>query len=209
MGLVLPQEESMPARRPLPEDTTERLKAAMKKAKTKDEYRRVLCVWLRQVLELNSTQIGAALLWSPSQVRVVHSRFLCEGEAAFAPEPGRGGRRRWLLTLEEECNLLRRVREEAWPDSTLEFRTVHQAVEKEAGRRVDAAFVHRMLKRHGWGRRAIIAIPCHQYPLDLPTGIRSPSKDRVPRSGVWQLLREDPEEWKPVLQRIQGVKSSG
>lgn len=199
----------MPARRPLPEDAAERLKTAMKKAKTKDEYRRVLCVWLRHVLGLNSTQIAAALLWSPTQVREVQSRFLRQGEAAFAPEPGRGGRRRWLLTLEEESKVLRRVREEAWPSSTLEFHTVQQAVEKAVGRSVDAALVHRMLKRHGWGRRATVFIPRHQYPAHMPTAVDSPGKDKPRRTGVWQLLVEDPVEWKPVLQKIQAAQRQG
>jgi hypothetical protein len=200
----------MPARRPLPEGTAEKLKAAMKKAKTKDEYRRVLCVWLRHVLGLSANQIGAVLLWSPAYVREVHSEYLRHGEAAFARRgPGRGGPRRWLLDRQDEFALLRRLRVEAWPSGTLEFRTVHQAVEKAVGRPVDPALVHRMLKRHGWGRQVIVAIARQQYPKHMPTAIVSAKKDKPPRTGVWQLLREDPEEWKPVLQKIPGVRSSG
>jgi len=201
----------MPARRPLPEDTAERLKAAMKKAKTRDEYRRMLCVWLRHVLGLNSAQISAALLWSASQVRLVQARYLREGEAAFASEPGRGGRRRCLLSDHDEGTLLCRLREEAFPSNVVDYRTVHRAVEKAVGRPVDPAAVHRMLTRHGWGRHALVTIPHQKLLAHLPTG-----KEEIPgeahRSGLWQLLRDDPEEWKPILQRIQeriqGVKVS-
>lgn len=196
----------MPASRRLPEDAAEKLKAAMKKAKTKDEYRRVLCVWLRH-LGFSSIEVAGVVLWSTHHVRRLQSRYFREGEAAFLP--GRGGRRHWLLTLEDEWSLLRRLREEAWPNGTLEFRTVHQAVEKEVGRPVDPALVHRMLKRHGWGRKAIVAIARQRYPAGMPTAIRSPRKDKALRTGVWYLLREDPEEWKPILQKMQGVKGSG
>jgi transposase len=176
----------MPRSYAVPEGTTEKLREALKRAKTADELRRVQCVWMRVALGMNSRQICKAVGWSDAYVRVVQSDFLREGTAALQNRK-RGGRRYQLMTREAEQALLYRIRAAAWPVGVLEFRDVHQAVEREVGRPVAPSTVHRMLTRHGWARRSLVAIARHGKANDAHFDARR-------RSGEWQSLRPESSE---------------
>ncbi len=56
----------MGALRPLPEGTVERLAPLLQETRSKAEYQRVPCVWLRATLGLSSRQIAEALGWQAS-----------------------------------------------------------------------------------------------------------------------------------------------
>ena len=177
----------MPKRIPPPDDWAEMLPPLLKSARTATELRHVLCIWMRLALGMTAEKIAIALGWSVRTVRQVQERFLREGKAAFE-KPGKGGRRNELMTREAESALLRRLREENFPNAVLEFRAVHQAVEKAVGREVLPSTVHRLLQRHGWQRVARVFIPKSHDP-------RVPVKrQRGPRTGQWSLLRPDTTE---------------
>lgn len=212
----------MPARRPLTEESTAEVKAVLKNSRSKDEFRRALCVWLREGLGMTVDQVAAAVGWSPAYVRLVKSKYLRKGASALEG-PGRGGRRRNVLSEADERKLLRRLRDDSWPNSVVDFRMIHQAVEKQAGRHVNPSIVQRMLSRHGWARGAWVAIPKH-YPSASVTARLFPSSPsgqadeaasapgqqphqpsepekphqadkarRARRSGVWYPLRDAAE----------------
>jgi transposase len=187
-----------------PDGTTEKLKAAMKKAKTKDEFRRVLCVWLRHSLGMKSPQVAKAVGWSVPFVRWVQARYLRFGEDVFRV-PIRGGRRRGVLDVKEEFALLRRLREEAWPNSVIDFRTVKQAVERAAGHPVAPSVVNRMLARHGWGRHATVRICRQTAPASMAPALHVPSSGV---SGVWYMPIDDSEEWKEIVQKMRADRRS-
>jgi transposase len=187
-----------------PEGTTEKLKAAMKKAKSKDEYRRVLCLWLRHGLGLRAPEVAKALGWSINFVRQVQSAYAHTGEEAFRA-PGRSWRRRNLLSIDAEEAVLRRLRENAWPNSIMDFRTVHRAVESAVGRPVAASIVNRMLTRHGWGRQATVFVAQHRTPASMAAAMQPPVRTR---SGVWYMPLDESEEWKAILQRLRGTEKA-
>ena len=95
----------MGARQVLPEGTVERLAPLLKEARSKAEYQRIECIWLRATLGLNARQIAEALGWQASSVRHVQARYFREGEASLRDQP-RGGRYPAHLTREEEQKLL-------------------------------------------------------------------------------------------------------
>jgi transposase len=182
-----------------PEGTTEKLKAALKKAKSKDDFRRVQCVWLRHGLGMKSRQVAEAVGWSAAFVRKVQAAYATTGEAALRA-PARGGGRRNILSRREEWAVLRRLREKAWPNSVIDFRSVHRAVESAAGRSVAPSIVHRMLVRHGWGRQATVFVAQHKTPASMAAALQAP----VPtRSGVWYMPLDESEEWKAIAQRLR------
>ena len=174
----------MPAPRPFPEGSKEKLRAALQRSKTKAQFQTVQCLWLRAALGLNSGQVAIAVGWTAGAVRKLQSQYLQKGEAALEG-PGRGGRRRQLLGLHGEYNLLRRLRKEAWPSGVLEFRTIQAAVEKAVGRELPPSTVNKILERHGWRRQALVTIPWHK----LPPGMEPPPPKRT---GVWHMPKEDP-----------------
>lgn len=137
--------------RRFPEDATEKLKKALLKARTKGEFQRAQCIWLRIALKLKAGQVAIALGWHVNSVRRLQSRYLREGEAALKG-PGRGGRRRENLKASAERELLRRVLEAARPNEVVEARAVQEAYEKEVGRPVPRTTIYKMLTRNGWRR---------------------------------------------------------
>lgn len=185
--------------KPIPEKAVARLGTALQKAKTKAEYQRVQCVWLRAALGLSSAQVAQAIGWRPTSVRRLQSRYLREGERALQGV-GRGGRRHQNLTLEEERDWLAPFREKAAPGGLLVVSEVRAGYEKAVARRVPKSTVYRMLARHGW--RKITPRPRHppseqerqeaykKTPADR--GTRSPATSPAGSAGSSPVPRRGP-----------------
>ena len=137
--------------REFPEGASEKLKSALLKARTKGEFQRAQCLWLRVALKLNAQEVATALGWHVNSVRRLQSQYLREGEGALKG-PGRGGRRRENLPASAERELLKRLLAAAWPNEVLEARAVQEAYEKEVGRPVGRTTIYKMLTRNGWRR---------------------------------------------------------
>ena len=144
--------------KPLPEETVSRLPLEMKRAKSKAEFQRLQCVWLRASLGLSSKQVATALGWHPCSVRRVQSHYLKEGEVSLKGA-GRGGRRRQNLTLQQEGELLQEFLASSGKGGILEVSRIKAAYENLLERKVPHSTVYRMLARHGW--RKIAPRPRH------------------------------------------------
>jgi len=138
---------------PLPPGTKERILDLLKRAKTKADFQRVLCIWLRIALGLSPAQIAMAIGWSKEHVRHVHANYLRHGESALTGV-GRGGRRHQNLTVEEEDQLLAPFFERAAKGGIVIANEVKAAYEERVGHRVPKSTVYRMLARHGWRKIA-------------------------------------------------------
>lgn len=139
----------MGALQPMPEGTAEQLAPLLHQARSKAEYQRIQCVWLRAKLQLSSTQIAQALGWQASSVRHVQARYLQNGESALHDQPRRSGRRA-LLTAEEEQTLLAPFVEQAKQGELVVATPVRQCYEAKLGHPVHASTVYRALHRQGW-----------------------------------------------------------
>jgi len=139
--------------RPFPEGSVERLEQALRGARSKAEFQRVQCVWLRAALGLNANQVAQALGWRPTSVRRLQAQFLRQGEGLWE-RPGRGGRRHQNLRREEEARLLQGFLKRAEEGRLLEVSRVKQAYEQAVGHVVPKSTVYRMLARHGWRKLA-------------------------------------------------------
>jgi len=166
--------------KPFPEGSLLKLQAALKHARTKSEFQRVLSLWLREGLGLNSRQIAKAVGWTPQTVLRVQAEYAERGEAAIFGSPGRGGRRREVLNARQEKSVLDSVRAEFWQDGVINTRLVHEAVEKMAGHQVPASTIYRMLARHGW----------HKIPRVIVTKLRHDSGND-PQGADSSALRSD------------------
>jgi len=83
--------------RPLSEAQQRRLGTLLRQAKTKADFQRIQCLWLRAALKLTSAETALAVGWSQSSVKNIQSRYLREGEHVLLGK-GRGGRRYSNLT---------------------------------------------------------------------------------------------------------------
>ena len=139
--------------RPFPEGSVERLEQVLREARSKAEFQRVQCVWLRAALGLNANQVAQALGWRPTSVRRLQAQFLQQGEGLWE-RPGPGGRHHQNLTREEEAGLLQGFLKRAEQGRLLEVSRVKQAYEQAVGHVVPKSTVYRMLARHGWRKLA-------------------------------------------------------
>jgi len=141
-----------------PKGATEKLHVALQQAKTKSNFQRVQCLWLRVALGLDANQVAIAIGWQPTSVRRLQAEYLHEGEAILSTA-GRGGRRHQNLAEEEEARLLSQFSTRAERGGILEVSQVKGAYEKAIGHSVPKSTVYRMLARHGW--RKIAPRPHH------------------------------------------------
>src|SRR4030067_138043 len=153
-----PKEKGMRTPKSMPEGVYENLAMDLKRAKTKGEFQRVQCLWLRASLGLPADQVATAIGWHPGSVRKLQARYLREGEAVLKGT-GRGGRYYQNLTLEEERRLLQEFLAQSEKGGILEVSRVQAAYEQVLGRKVPKSTIYRMLARHGW--RKVVPRPRH------------------------------------------------
>lgn len=140
------------------EQQMESLQQLLCQTKTKADFQRVQCVWLRAALKLSPVDTSTAVGWSQSTVKIVQSRYLREGEKVLLGK-GRGGKRYSNLTEKEEYELLSSFLEKARSGGVLVVGEIKAAYEKKAGKKVPKSTIYRMLTRHGW--RKIAPRPRH------------------------------------------------
>lgn len=133
----------------MPEGAVERLAPLLKEARSKAEYQRIQCVWLRATLGLSSRQIAEALGWQASSVRHIQARYLPQGEQTLRDKP-HGGRHHAHLTAEEEQELLAPFFGKAAQGEGVVAAPVRQAYEEKLGYRVHHSVVYRARHRQGW-----------------------------------------------------------
>ena len=113
------------------------------------EFQRFLCVWLRAEQGLSTKEIARVLGWNVNTIRITQRDFITRGAKAFVEEK-RGGRRRQLMTLEEEKCFLAAFKDLAGNASMLVVNEIKAALEKRLGHTVHKTTVYRMLRRHAW-----------------------------------------------------------
>jgi len=148
----------MRPQRPINEDAKKSLKELLRKTKTKADFQRVQCLWLRAEFAMSSDQVGTAIGYSPATVKKLWSEYFSKGEKALIGI-GRGGRRRAHLSIEAEKRLLTDFFNQAERGGVLVAAEVKVAYEKAVGHPVPKSTVYRMLARHGW--RKIAPRPRH------------------------------------------------
>ena len=148
----------MRPQRPISEKAKESLGELLKETKTKSDFRRVQCIWLRAEFAMSSDEVALAVGFSPATVKKLWSQYFSGGEEVLIGQ-GRGGRRRANLSLEEEQKLLVHFFDKAESGEVLVVNEVKAAYEKAVGRTVPKSTVYRMLARHGW--RKIAPRPRH------------------------------------------------
>lgn len=127
----------------------ELLERLLTETKTKENFRRVQCVWLRVALSMSSIAVATAVGLKVSTVRMVQSHYFRYGESSLLGR-GRGGRRHENLSKEEEKKLLVNFLEKAERGGILVVSEIKSAYEKVIGHVVPKSTIYRMLARHGW-----------------------------------------------------------
>jgi transposase len=107
---------------------------------------------------LSTAEIARTLDLSVNTVRFTQKDFIDNGLPALT-ELKRGGRKRCLMSLEEEASFLKGYEEKAGQGGILVINEIKAALEKHLGRTIHKTTVYRILYRHGW--RKLVPRPCH------------------------------------------------
>jgi transposase len=142
-----------------PEGTARRLERLLKATGRPGERTRIQAVLMRAAFALTPVQIATATGLSVNSVRVLHSRYLREGEACLVGGPGRGGRRHGLLPVEQQQAFLARYEEDAAKGLVPSVAQIKHDYERLLGHTVSPASIYRMMERIGW--RKVVPRPFH------------------------------------------------
>jgi transposase len=142
-----------------PEGSAKHLQLLLKNSRKPDERARIQAVLMRAAFSLTPAQISVATGLSVNSVRILHSRFLREGDACLIGRPGRGGRRHALLPDAQQHGFLERYREDAAKGLVLTTSQIKHDYEQLLGHKVSPASIYRMMERIGW--RRIVPRPYH------------------------------------------------
>jgi transposase len=134
---------------PIPESRIQELRDFRKRKWPGHEFMRFLCIWLRLEKNMSPVEIAKLLQWNVNTVRMTQKAFIDQGTSALI-EPKRGGRRRQLMTLEEEKKFLASFLEKASKGLLLVVNEIKEALEQKLGHTVHKTTIYRMLYRHGW-----------------------------------------------------------
>ncbi len=145
--------------KPFPPGSAQRLQQLLKTAATVAEQRRIQAVLIRALDASPPERIAQVTGLSVNTVRVLHLRYLREGEAFLIDRPGRGGRRRTLLDGAQEAALLQRHVQAAEQGRIIEAGTLKRDYERLVGHPVAASTVYRLLAKAGW--RKVVPRPSH------------------------------------------------
>jgi transposase len=137
-----------------PPGTAVRLKELLKQAGSVADQRRIQAVLMRALDASPPERIAEVTGLCVATVRVIHSRFLREGIACLVGRPGRGGKRRTLLTPKQAEQLLERHAAAAARGEVIEAGAFRRDYQELVGHKVAASTVYRLLARSGWRKLA-------------------------------------------------------
>jgi transposase len=135
------------------------MRVLLREAKDVAEQRRIQAVLMRASDALPPVKIAELTGLSVHSVRVIHSRFMRDGEASLVGRPGRGGRRHALLSEAEATALLASHAPAAAQGGIVVANVFKRDYERLVGHKVSVSSVYRLLAKAGW--RKVTPRPSH------------------------------------------------
>ena len=122
------------------------------------EIQKLLVLWNATVDPRSASEIALHTGLAEQTVHNFISEYNRKGTQVLE-KPGRGGRRRAYLSLEEEKELLKKFEPEAITGRIATVAEIKAEFERRVGREASRSTVYRLLARHGW--RKVAPRPCH------------------------------------------------
>jgi len=142
----------------LPHLTSEEVMERIKSTQGFRNIQRWLVIWNAIVQPRTAKEIGLSTGMAEQTVHNIISEYNRKGPKALET-PGRGGRKKAYLTLQQEKELLKEFEEKALTGQIATAKDIKEEIEKRVGHEIHKTTVYRMLKRHGW--RKVVPRPAH------------------------------------------------
>jgi transposase len=140
--------------RKIDEQAVERARQVRARTKDANELREALAILLPAEWGSTLEETAAFLGVSRATVPRLQATFKTRCQAMPTPREHWGGRRRALMTVEEEQEFLKPWEERAKEGCVLVVSPIRAALAQRLGRPVAASVVYRFLARHGWRKVA-------------------------------------------------------
>ena len=144
---------------PFPANTAARMRQLLKQAKTVPEALRIQAILMRASSASSPQEIAAATGLAINTIRLLHSKFLRQGESILVDCLGRGGRRKAKLSKADEAAFLKQFHDAAEAGKVITVDEIKQAFENLVGHAVNVSSIYRLMARAGW--RKIVPRPRH------------------------------------------------
>ena len=136
------------ARKATGHEFIEKAREILNQTKNGDEIRRCQALLFPLELEISLKETAELIGRSVSWINQARISFIKNG--GLVTGPGSGGRRRSNLSLEEEVKFLEPFIEKAKNGGILVVGSIHEALEKQLGRKVPRSSAYNLLHRHNW-----------------------------------------------------------
>jgi transposase len=131
----------------------------VKQADTARELRTALSVLIPKRCSVTNADVGQLLGVGIATVVRMQRKIRDQVAGAIKPKGTWGGRRRQLLSWDEEMEFLKPWVTKAEIGGVLVVPPIRAALEEKIGKQVPASTVYRLLARHGW--RKVAPDTCH------------------------------------------------
>ena len=176
------------------EFTKSEIEAATKvigESKACDSLLEALCIKITAVTGATIDQVGEILGVSRVTVSRMRKRFRSSAQPDSCPpkKQGRGGRRRQVLSPDEEVDFLAPWMETAKTGGVIVVPPVHRALEERVGRKVATATTYNLLARHGWRK----VEPDTRHPKaneNAQEAFKKTSRPSLPKRASWRPQKE-------------------
>ena len=159
-------------------------KRTVKTTRDLDDFRSALAVLLPAKAGLTLEETASMLGVGTASVNRMQSRFHT-GRTSSSRMRNWGGRRKSLLTAQEEVDFLKPWAEQAQSAGLLVLSPIRAALAQRVGHPVKASVVWRLLARHGWRKVA----PDTKHPKNDPKIMNA-----------WK--KNSPKLWRPCSERM-------
>lgn len=140
--------------RKIDEELVKQAQYAVSNTKDSRELRCAQAVLLPSLMGATLDQTAALLGVSRASVPRLQARFRQSVQLGKFPSNNWGGRRRELMTFDEEKKFLEPWEQQAKDGGILVVSVIRAALAQHLGRAVKASVVYRLLERHGWRKVA-------------------------------------------------------
>lgn len=131
----------------------EKLMAAMKTAKTIADFKRWQIILLTSEYDVDADFLSVSTGYSKANVYAIVQQHNAKDKPDVSIQ-NRGGRRRSLLSIEEEKEMMQKLEDKALKGQILSFWDIKKIVETQVGKSVSDDFLWDLFKRNGWTKHS-------------------------------------------------------
>ena len=136
----------------------EELKSRMKTAKTPSDYKRWQIIHLISCYSVDAEYLADITGYSKANIYSIVQQFNnCLGDISIK---AKGGRRRELMTLDEEKDLMKGLEDKALKGQILSYKDIKKIIETKLNKEVSDDFLWDLFRRNGWTKHS----PRPQHP---------------------------------------------